>query len=164
MSAIKSDWLRVLSMLGLVTMSLLYASNAHAQSKGDDYLELLRSDLKTQKVALLTTSMAFTSEQAEVFWPIYREYQLAASTLGDEQVAPIKYFAEHFENLSDDKAEEIAKRSFKLQEEKLKLMKKTHRKIAKALGPKVAGRFVQVENVINRLIDVQIGAELPLMQ
>ena len=35
-------------------------------------IELMRSDLRTEKVAILTESMAFSEDDAEVFWPIYR--------------------------------------------------------------------------------------------
>jgi hypothetical protein len=36
------------------------------------YAELLRSDVRAQKVAILTEVMGFTEQEDAAFWPIYR--------------------------------------------------------------------------------------------
>ena len=53
---------------------------------------------------------------------------------------------------------------FAFQSDRLKLLKDTYKKVATANSPIIASRFVQVENVIGKLIDLQIAAELPLME
>ena len=40
------------------------------------YAELLRSDVRAQKVAIITEVMGFTEAEDTAFWPIYREYDL----------------------------------------------------------------------------------------
>ena len=40
------------------------------------YAELLRSDVRAQKIAILTEVMGFTEAEDKAFWPIYREYDL----------------------------------------------------------------------------------------
>ena len=42
------------------------------------YVELLRSDVRGQKVAILTEMMDFTEQEDAKFWPIYREYEPGA--------------------------------------------------------------------------------------
>ena len=37
------------------------------------YAELLRSDVRTQKVAIITEVMGFTEAEDAAFWPVYRE-------------------------------------------------------------------------------------------
>ena len=39
------------------------------------YAELLRSDVRAEKVAILTEVMGFTEAEDKAFWPIYREYE-----------------------------------------------------------------------------------------
>jgi len=56
-------------------------------------IELMRSDLRTEKVAILTESMAFSEDDAEVFWPIYREYELLLSKLGDRRLELLTQYA-----------------------------------------------------------------------
>ena len=79
---IRHAWSRAVVSSTLVLAAVCLARPAAAQ--GDDFLELLRSDLKTDKVALLTEVMEFTPEQANIFWPLYREYDLKLSKLGDD--------------------------------------------------------------------------------
>ena len=38
------------------------------------YAELLRSDIRLQKVAIITEVMGFTEAEDKAFWPIYRDY------------------------------------------------------------------------------------------
>src|SRR5215204_918781 len=40
------------------------------------YAELLRSDVRARKVAIITEVMGFTDKEDAAFWPIYREYDL----------------------------------------------------------------------------------------
>src|SRR3954465_13863759 len=51
------------------------------------YAELLRSDVRAQKVAIITEVMGFTEAEDAAFWPIYREYDLEMAKLGDERTA-----------------------------------------------------------------------------
>ena len=57
------------------------------------YAELLRSDVRTQKVAIITEVMGFTEAEDKAFWPIYREYDAEMAKLGDERVALIAEYA-----------------------------------------------------------------------
>jgi hypothetical protein len=43
------------------------------------YVELLRSDIRGQKVAIITELMEFTEAEDAAFWPIYRDYELERS-------------------------------------------------------------------------------------
>jgi Na+/phosphate symporter len=147
--------------LGLVC-AVLPASAAFAQM--DSYLEMLRSDVRTEKVAVITEVMGFTDEEAEVFWPIYRKYELELAKLFDMRVKNIKNYAEHFEALDDDKADELLKTAYKIDEKRTKLHKSYYEKFKKAIGAKRAARFMQLDYQIDLLIDLQIAANLPLIE
>ena len=60
------------------------------------YTELLRSDVRTQKVAILTEVVGFTEAEDKAFWPIYREYDVEMSKLGDERIAVIAEYARNY--------------------------------------------------------------------
>ena len=68
--------------LYLFVLGFAVAIPASAQ---DAYLELVRSDLKADRVALVTATMGFTDAEAEIFWPIYREYEFDRDKLGDKK-------------------------------------------------------------------------------
>ena len=62
------------------------AQNSEEQTKAlnlSAYAELLRADVRAQKVAIITEVMGFTDKEDEAFWPIYREYDLEMAKLGD---------------------------------------------------------------------------------
>lgn len=128
------------------------------------YLELLRQDLRTQKTALVTEAMDLTDAQAEAFWPIYDQYSGEMREVWDGRVANIKLYAENYQRMTDDMARQIAKRAFQLDEQRGKVLKKYYGRIEKAIGPMLAGRWVQVEAAIYDLISLQLAAELPLMK
>jgi hypothetical protein len=128
------------------------------------YLELLRSDLKANKVAIITAVMDFSEQEADVFWPIYREYELELSKLGDQRVALIKDYADNFTAMTDEKAKELVEESFDLKKKQNDLLKKYFKKMDKVLPTTRAARFAQLENQILMMVDLQIASELPLLE
>lgn len=148
----------------LLLLFALTATAVQAQNDVDSFIELLRSDVNTNKKTIFTAAMDFTDAQASVFWPIYRNYEFDLDKLGDARVAMIKDYAENFQNMTDTKAKELAERAFKFQEERLKLRKKYFNQLSKALSPTMAAKFAQVDNQIQLLIDTQIASELPLIE
>jgi hypothetical protein len=149
-------------ILASLVCVLLSASVAGAQA--DQYLEMLRTDVRAEKVAVITEVMAFTAEEGELFWPIYREYELDLAKLFDKRLALIKDFADHYEMIEDQKADDLVNGSFKLMENRIKLQKTYYKKFKKVLGAKRAATYMQLERQINLLIDLQIAANLPLIE
>lgn len=142
----------------IVLMSIsLYAQTA------ETYLELLRSDVKIQKKTVVAVAMNLNELQDEKFWPIYKEFETEWDKLADVRVGIIKEYAANFETLTDNVADDLIQKSYKLQEDKLDVEQKYYEKIKDQLGAKQAGKFIQVINRLNMLIDIQIAAELPLI-
>ena len=148
----------------LCTLFIFSSTAAYAQDDLDSFVELLRSDVKTNKKAIITAAMGFTDAQAAAFWPVYRNYEFDLDKLGDARVAMIKEYAENYQNMTDAKAKELMEKAFKFQEERLKLRKKYFNEVSKALSPSLAAKFIQVENQIHLVIDMQIASELPLVE
>lgn len=147
--------------LAILALTILVSGSAQAQ---DDYMELLRQDLRTQKTAVFTEAMALDEAQGEVFWPIYREYDLELSTLGDQRIALIKKYAENYMQMDDAMADEIIKETIKLNKSRASAREKYYKQVRKALGGVMAARFWQVDGLIQDVIDLQIAAELPIVE
>ena len=144
----------------VLVIGLLLPTAGAAQA---NLLELVRSDLKADAQAIMTAALDLSDKEGESFWPIYREYETARAQWGDQRVALIKQFAEKFDSLSQADAKSLADQWFKLQEDRLKMYRKYHDKVAKAVNPAVAARFIQVENQLNLVMDIQIAGEMPLV-
>lgn len=147
--------------LVLAVALLLVARTAPAQ---EQYLELARQDLKTQKVALVTEAMELTEAQSEPFWKVYRDYDYELTKLGDERLALIKEYANTYTTMTDEKANELATGAMKADMDRLKLREKYYGVMAEQLSPTVATRWMQVERQIATLTDLQIAAQMPLIR
>jgi hypothetical protein len=153
-------------VLFLASAALL-SSPAWAQQESGDvskYIELLRSDVRTARTEVVTEALNLAEPQSTAFWPIYREYEKEMAALGDKRIALIKQYAANYDSMTDKMAKDLANQAFKLNGDRLNLMKKYYGKVEKVLQPKLAARWAQVENAMNALIDVQIASELPLMK
>ena len=144
----------------LVLVLLSIAATAFAQ----DALELIRQDLKTQKVAILTASLPLTQKQADAFWPLYRDYSTELAKLGDRRLAVLKTFAANYDSVSEKQAGELVKESISIQNDRNSLLEKTYKKVAKAIGGISAARWIQVENQMLTLVDAQIVSQVPLVK
>lgn len=149
--------------LAIVALGTITSSMPTVAVAQEELIELLRSDLSTQKKAILTEAMEFGPGQADIFWPIYRQYEVDLAKNGDARIALIKDYAAHYEQMTEAKAKELTERSFKLDDERSKLLQAYYKKFEKAMNSSTAARFVQVERKIGLLIDLQIAAEIPLV-
>jgi hypothetical protein len=128
------------------------------------YMELLRADLRTQKVAIVTEVMQFSEDEDAKFWPIYREYDVELNRINDDRIRLIESYAKAYGTLTDATADDIASRALDLESRRTALKQKYYARLKGAISPKTAARFLQVENQIQLLLDLQIAASLPLAQ
>jgi hypothetical protein len=156
---------RLLIALALVAASI---ATGHAQesstSKSEKYIELLRSDWKADRTAIVTEALDLTDQQGTAFWPIYRKYDLELSDLNDQRLQLIKDYANQFTTLTDQGASDLMKRAFKLREKRSDLLAGYAGKVNKAVGGRVAARWSQIEIALHSLVDIALASELPLVQ
>jgi hypothetical protein len=145
----------------LFLILVLFTSASILAQDVDSYIELLKSDIKTDKKVLITETMEFTQQQSEKFWPIYNEFEHELDKLSSKRIANIKDFAANYDSLTDKKADELIKNSFSFLEDRMSLNKKYYKKFAEALTPIVAAKYMQLENQIQLMIDLSIAANLP---
>ena len=146
-----------------VLLTSLPALAGKESSTPDPYLELLRSDVRLARVELLTEAINTTEGQAELFWPIFEEYDKKLTKLGDRRVALVERYFETLEAGSIDDLSEVMKQWFEIQHDRLELRKHYYHEVHKAVGVEIAASFTQFETVVWMMIDIQIAAELPLV-
>ncbi len=127
------------------------------------YIELLRTDLKSSKAEILGEVLLLDTDQATKFWPIYKEYEAEYAVLGDQVVALVKSYSDHYDNLTDAVAEQLGNQVLSIEEQRNALKKKYYARMTGALGGITATRFLQVENQLERIMDLQISAQLPVI-
>lgn len=138
------------------------AVTAGAQVK--DEIELTRSVIQTERQAIVGASLELTDEQADLFWPIYREYRNEMATIGDRTVAQITSFADNYDNMTDAMASEMIDEFFAIEQAELKVRKKYAKQLRKVLPAVTVARFIQIENKLDALIDAELADQIPLMR
>ena len=128
------------------------------------YVELLRSDVRSQKVAVLAQLMALDDAQDRTFWPMYRQYELELAKLNDERVTLIREYAAAYPDVSDSVADRVVTQALSVEGRRSSLLAKYYTLVKAALGVKLAAQFVQIEHQLLTLIDLQIAAALPIIK
>jgi Mg-chelatase subunit ChlI len=126
------------------------------------YAELLRADIRVQKVAIITEVMGFTEAEDKAFWPIYRDYDAQMTRLGDERIALVAEYAKVIDQMTDEAADSLARKAIDLEHKRQEARAKCYERVKSALSGRTALRFLQVEHQLQLLIDLQIAAALPI--
>jgi hypothetical protein len=107
--------------------------------------------------------MGLDADQSQKFWPIYKDYDRQLAKLNDARLGNIITYAQNYSNMTDSKADEIVNSAIAYRKKRLDLLASTYDKVRTALGSPLAARFLQVEDTLLTLIDLQIQSNLPLM-
>lgn len=127
------------------------------------YIELLRSDIKGNRAQIMGMVMQLDSGDATKFWPIYKEFESEYSTFGDDVVALIRNYVAKYDDMTPQVADQLATKLLDLEQQRNGLKRKYYQKFKEALDAIAATRFLQVENQIERILDLQVASELPVI-
>ena len=175
MEKTRTDWMLALAMLGFVLavfaqgrtplkQAVMHAGtspNSDAQKNTQEYIELLRSDVRQQK-AEVGAVMQLSPADAAKFWPIYAEYDAELTRLNDLRVANIQEYAHTYDQMTDEKADELIQKALAYRKQRPELLAKYYERVKQALGATTAARFIQVEDQLLSIIDLQIDSSLPI--
>jgi hypothetical protein len=151
----------------LALTSSLFAQKTKSvdqESNIESYIDLIRADVKAEKVQILGAMMQFSADEASTFWPIYKTYDADLTKLGDQKLALIKEYADNYDSMTDEKADELVEKTFALVSARNALLKNCYEQVKSKMGAKTAARFVQVEHQLVMIIDLQIASELPAVK
>jgi hypothetical protein len=126
------------------------------------YIELLRIDLRKQKALIMGRVMQLDADEAATFWPIYKEFEVELSRIGDQIFSLVKEYSVNYDKMTAPVADQLAIRLLTIEQQRNDLKRKYYMRVKGALDSLIAARFLQVENQLERLIDLQIAAELPV--
>jgi hypothetical protein len=153
------------SMAACVTMAQSTPQSTPPSQAGiDSDITLLRSDLQTQRTAVVTDEMKLTDGQGKAFWPLYRDYTNQQQVIGDQRVSLIKDYANSYDTMDDATADGLAQRQLKFWQVRLKLQSDYYPRFKKAVGAKQAAKFLQIDNRLNLLVDLQLASSIPVLQ
>ena len=163
----------------VITCNLLTASPLQAQrdtspqtqgaSSSDEdlniqaYVQLLRTDLRNNKSQIIGQVMQLDATQAAKFWPIYKQFESDYTKVGDRIVGLIKRYVDNYGRMTDPVADKLCTELLSIERQRNDLNRQYYQKFKEALGAITAARFLQVENQLEKVLDLQIASHLPVI-
>jgi len=129
-----------------------------------EYIDLLRSDVRQQKSQIVGAVMLLDVDQATKFWPIYAEYDAELTKLNNQRVANIREYATNYDHMTDAEADGMIQKAMSYRKQRAELLAKYYGRVKDALGAFEAARFVQIEDQLLMIIDLQISSSLPIVE
>lgn len=139
------------TILLLFTASICLTSGfgANAQSLNK------REQLESQKVAFFTQQLNLTVDEAQVFWPLYNEYQQKDGELNKSRRNILKRL-ENEPNLDEKELTELADKYIAIQLDEAKLASTYHEKFKKILPIKKLIAYYDAERKYKRFLLQQL--------
>jgi hypothetical protein len=126
--------------------------------------QVLISQIQTDKRAIVLSTLQLTDPQVAAFTPVYDGFQADNKKVMERGIEMLNKFASNYGSMTDDAAKDILKEWFDLREDRNEVVEKYAKKMTKVLPATKVLQWVQVENKLNSLLDVQAASVIPLAQ
>ncbi len=149
-----------------VRQSLAQAtSTPSSQSTVDQDVDLLRKDIRSQKKQIIAQNLGLTDAEAVKFWPLYDQYTAELVKVNDAKYGVIKEYVATFNStLTDDHALALTRNLLTVDQQAAQLRLKYVPIFSKVISGKKTALFFQLDRRLVMLIDLQLAAEIPLVQ
>ena len=153
----------VLSLILLLLIQTpVFAESPSAAAQRDIAISLRM--INDRRNTALAYNMSFTEEEKDAFWPLYRKYRDAMTHVGTRQLDVIVDYANHYENMTDAKAEELLNRSFIYEEQALKVKQLYAKKFRQILPSIKVTRLMQLEGRMDAAVKLKLSEGIPLIE
>ncbi len=128
-----------------ISVSFFLISSVFSQGEGKHKRNMSKKDIQAAKVGFITNYLQLTVEEAQIFWPVYNEFEKKQSDIQEKRKATMDEFRDKGDALSNKQLEEIADKLANAQGEQEKLFQEYHVKFKKVLPIKKVILFYQAE-------------------
>jgi len=137
-------------------------ANDASQSNPDDFIELLRKDVRSQKKQIIAENMGLSDAEAEKFWPVYDRYAAELSGIYDTKIALLNDYAENYRTMTGEQAENYIRKRAEVEQSIMQLRLKFVPEFRKVLSGRETALFYQLDWRLGLAIDVEL-AQVPLI-
>ncbi len=162
---VRKPLLRTLPLLSLA-LCLSLPSLAAEPAAGPDAarVQAVRDKLRTDRKAVVLHNLKLDAAQTSKFNVVYEAYAKEAGELARQRTRMVVEAVTQGDKLTNAQAKQASKDSLALAEAELKLLRKYHPKMVKAIGQEEANRFLEVETKILALNHYDIAWASPLSE
>jgi hypothetical protein len=131
-----------------------------SQPKPDDFIELLRKDVRSQKKQIIAENMGLSDAEAVKFWPVYDQYAGELSRIYDTKLALLNDYAENYSTMTGEQAEDYIRKRAEVEQSIMQLRLKYMPTFRKVLSGRETALFYQLDWRLGLAIDVEL-AQVP---
>ena len=139
-------------------------AGAQGQPAPANDMQALRAAVKADKRALVAKTLELTPAEEKKFWPIYDAYQRSVDTANRQTALAVEMLVGNDRPLSDVFAKNLANQMLASDETEIKARRKMQNALMKALPPKKAARYLQLEGKIRAFQDYDLAVAIPLVK
>lgn len=155
---------QVTALLFAVVLVGSWASRAQDTATGTNEMNAIRAAVKTDKKALVASTLNLTDAEAKRFWPIYDAYQRDLDLANRRRNVVVIDVVGTGKPISDLYAKNLANEILAADEAEIKSRRTMQNKVMRALPDKKAARYVQLESKIRAYQDYDIAVAIPLVK
>jgi hypothetical protein len=133
-----------------------------SQASSDDFVDLLRKDIRSQKKQIIAENMQLSDVEAEKFWPVYDQYAAELSKIYDVKIALLKDYADNNSSMTGEQAESYIRKRAEVEQSIMQLRLKYMPGFRKVLSGRETALFYQLDWRLGLAIDVQL-IQVPLI-
>jgi hypothetical protein len=139
-------------------------STAHDASppKADDFLDLLRKDVRSQKKQIIAENMGLSDAEAEKFWPVYDQYAAELSRIYGTKITLLSDYTENYTSMTGEQAENYIRKRADVEQSIMQLRVKYIPAFRKVLSGRETALFYQLDWRLGLAIDVEL-VQVPLI-
>jgi Spy/CpxP family protein refolding chaperone len=137
-------------------------ANDDSQPNSDDFTELLRKDVRSQKKQIIAENMDLSDAEAEKFWPVYDRYAAELARIYDTKIALLKDYAQSYSSMTGEQAENYIRKRAEIEQSIMELRLKYMPAFRKVLSGRETALFYQLDWRLGLAIDVQL-VQVPLI-
>jgi Spy/CpxP family protein refolding chaperone len=137
------------------------ASN-DSQASPDDFVDLLRKDIRSQKKQIIAENMQLSDAEAEKFWPVYDQYAAELAKIYDAKVALLNDYVNNYSSMTGEQAESYIRKRGEVEQSIMQLRLKYMPAFRKVLSGRETALFYQLDWRLGLAIDVQL-VQMPLI-
>ena len=133
-----------------------------SQASADDFVDLLRKDIRSQKKQIIAENMQLSDTEAEKFWPVYDQYAAELSKIYDVKIALLKDYANNYGTMTGEQAESYIRKRADVEQSITQLRLKYMPAFSKVLTGRETALFYQLDWRLGLAIDVEL-VQVPLI-
>lgn len=125
-------------------------------------IELTRAAIQVRRQALVTAAMDLQAPEADIFWPLYREYRIAMAKVNDRFSKLVVTYLDQYDELTDAEAARIMDEYLGIERARTGVKAKYMPRFREKLPARKVARFFQVDNKLDAVLNAELASVIPL--